>query len=111
MSNVSPHELTVGQVKPWVDAENGHVAGAITGTPTAAGTASTTLAPGTVLTRPIDISDRIAARSSVCCCCVAVGAFGESEPQPATSAAANAAMSERSVERVMLTPPTLDAGR
>src|SRR4051812_28082829 len=104
MSNVNPPDVKAGQVNPCTDAENGQAERAMVGTPTDAGRASTVLAPGTEPGRPIDIWERIAATSSVFCCCVA-GAFGESEPQPATRAEMSAPMSVRDVERVMLTSP------
>src|SRR5438045_9701857 len=107
MSDASPPDVTVGQVNPWAVAENGQADSAVVGTPSDAGKASTVFTPGTELARPIDISDRIAATSSVCCCRCVAGAFGASEPQPATRAAASAAMSACTVERVTLTSPVL----
>jgi hypothetical protein len=65
-------------MNPWVAAEKGQAAGATTGTPVMEGTAMTELAPGTELTRPSAISERIVARSIVFCCGVA-GPLGESE--------------------------------
>src|SRR5437868_12447858 len=68
MSNVSPPDVKAGHVNPCADAENGQADNAMAGTPADAGRASTVLAPGTEPGRPIDIWERIAATSSVCCC-------------------------------------------
>jgi len=117
MSNVSPPDVTVGQVNPCAADEYAHADGTNFGIPVLAGTDITTLAPGIDVGRPIDICAMTAARSTVCC--DVDGPLGESEPQPTTSAAETAAASERSIERVIRTLSslyrnslaTLDVGR
>jgi hypothetical protein len=83
-----------------------HANGTITGRPALAGSGSTALVPGIALTSPIDIWEKIEARSSGVDEVGPFGAVEPSEPHPAVAAAMIKAMTARTFVFEMNAPST-----